>query len=419
MGNASLRVSLLGGFELRLDGAPLAPLDSSRAESLLAYLLLHRDAAQPRARLAYLLWPDSSEGQARTNLRHLLHTIRRQLSVLDDYLESTARALRWRPDAPIWLDVDEFMRSLSDVASPNTAVDRLTAAVALYGGDLLEGRYDEWLLPERERLRSHFLDALARLSAMLEARGELSGAVRRAEALLRQDPLREETYRALIRIHEASGDRARALHVYHMCASTLERELGVEPSTSTRELYERLVVESESRQAEPPRLGGPPFVGRSAERTKLARLWHESEQGLAQFVLVSGEPGIGKSRLVEEFRSWCVHRGAGVAAARAYAAEGALSYGPVVECLRSAELQRRIRRLSPEDVSELSRLLPELHSPASSPAPPDSLSQSDQRLRLFDAIARAVRATGTPQSCSCPSTTSNGATARRSNSYTS
>jgi DNA-binding SARP family transcriptional activator len=73
------RIRLLGGFELDFGEGPVPPLESARAESLLAYLLLHRDAPQPRQRLAFALWPDSSEAQARTNLRHLLHNLRSRL----------------------------------------------------------------------------------------------------------------------------------------------------------------------------------------------------------------------------------------------------------------------------------------------------------------------------------------------------
>ena len=70
-----LRARLLGTVDLQLDDQPLAPLDSARAESLLAYLLLHRDAPQPRQHLAFLLWPGSAEGQAQTNLRKVLYTL--------------------------------------------------------------------------------------------------------------------------------------------------------------------------------------------------------------------------------------------------------------------------------------------------------------------------------------------------------
>src|SRR5204862_85476 len=84
------------------------PRRAARAESLLAYLVLHRDAPQPRQRLAFLLWPDSTEPQARTNLRHLLHTLRRTLPSLVRFLDVTPRALQWRTDAPLWLDVAAF-----------------------------------------------------------------------------------------------------------------------------------------------------------------------------------------------------------------------------------------------------------------------------------------------------------------------
>src|SRR5688500_1690126 len=74
-----LQIRLLGELDLRRDGVSLPPLESVRAESLLAYLLLHREAPQPRERIAFLLWPDSTEAQARTNLRHVLHTLRHAL----------------------------------------------------------------------------------------------------------------------------------------------------------------------------------------------------------------------------------------------------------------------------------------------------------------------------------------------------
>jgi uncharacterized protein YbjT (DUF2867 family) len=99
MASATLRIRLLGQLDLRQDEVAVPPLGSARAESLLAYLLLHREAPQPRQRLAFLLWPDSTEPQARTNLRHLLHNLRRALPDPDRFLEVTQRTLRWRDDA--------------------------------------------------------------------------------------------------------------------------------------------------------------------------------------------------------------------------------------------------------------------------------------------------------------------------------
>ena len=130
---AALRIRLLGELDLRLDGRPLPPLESARAESLLAYLLLHREAPQSRQRLAFLLWPDSTEPQARTNLRHVLHNLRQALPDLDRFLQVTPRTLRWRPEGPSWLDVAAFRDALARAAgAADGGVAALREAVELY-----------------------------------------------------------------------------------------------------------------------------------------------------------------------------------------------------------------------------------------------------------------------------------------------
>ena len=397
MASATLRIRLLGELDLRLGEVPLPPLGSARAESLLAYLLLHRDAPQPRQRLAFLLWPDSSEPQARTNLRHLLHVLRRALPDLDRFLEVTPRALRWREDAAWWLDVAAFEDAIARADQAGRADRELAAlrqAAELYGGDLLEGSYDEWLVGEREQLRRRHLQALDRLVELLEARGEHAKAIGYAERVLGEDPLREAAYRVLMRLHDARGDRARALRVYHACAAALERELSVEPSAATRRAYEALLPApaepAAGQPGRPGRIGRPPLVGRAAQRTRLTDLWRAAERGEARLVLVTGEPGAGKTRLVEEFRSWCVSRGAATAEARSYPAEGALAYGPVVAWLRSAPLAGHLGRLDPGQESQLVRLLPELRPAAPGPPPPAPPPDPDQRRLLFEALARAV-----------------------------
>src|SRR5512136_1904134 len=108
-----LSVSLLGYFYIRNDEAPVTDVDSSRLQSLLAYLLLHRDAPQSRAHLAYLFWPDTSEAQAHTNLRNLLHHLRRALPDADSVLDATVLTLQWRSDTPLTLDVADFSSALA------------------------------------------------------------------------------------------------------------------------------------------------------------------------------------------------------------------------------------------------------------------------------------------------------------------
>jgi DNA-binding SARP family transcriptional activator len=410
MAPATLRIWLFGELDLRLGEEPLLPLGSARAESLLAYLLLHREAPQPRQRLAFLLWPDSSEPQARTNLRHLLHVLRRALPDADRYLEVTPRTLRWREDAPWWLDVAAFEEAVARAGrepggerEPDGGgeLPALRKAVGLYRGDLLEGGYDEWLLDPRERLRQDHLQVLERLVELLETRGELAEAIGSAERLLLADPLREATYRVLMRLHDARGDRARALRAYHACAAALERELSVEPSAPTRRAYEALLPSQPEPAAgeRPARLGpvgAPPLIGRAAQRARLAELWRASERGAARLVLVTGEPGAGKTRLVEELRSWCIQQGAATAEARSYPAEGALAYGPVVAWLRSPALAAHLQRLDPSPLVELARLLPELRPLAPGPPAPDLPSGPERRRVLFEALAEAVAVPGPP-----------------------
>jgi DNA-binding SARP family transcriptional activator len=376
-----LSVKLLGELELRLDGVPLAPLGSARAESLLAYLVVHRGAPVPRQRLAFVLWPDSSEAQARTNLRHVLHKLRRGLPGFETYVEVGPRTLRWRDDAPASADVDAFLAGDLDA----------------YRGDLLEGSYDEWAAGPREELRAAFLEALERAEGLAPA-----------ERLIRADPLRESAYRRVMALHAAAGDRARALRASHALAAVLDRELGTPPSAETRAVYEALLREDAPATASPPASPSPPaaapppavasppatasplalgaaspraLVGRSREVSRLDGIWAAAKAGRASFVVVSGEPGIGKTRLLEELRA---RAGGAAAEARSYAAEGAPAYAPVVAWLRSEPLAARRSRLDPAQLAELARVLPELGEP------PAALPPREQRRRLFEALAAAV-----------------------------
>jgi DNA-binding SARP family transcriptional activator len=395
MDTEAVRARLLGPLDLCLGEHQLRSLDSARAESLLAYLLLHRDAPQPRQCLAFLLWPDSTEGQAQTNLRKVLHTLRRALPGADRLIDIGPRMLRWRADAPLWLDVEHFERALAE--------GRLEEAVETYRGELLEGRYDEWLADERKRLAGLHLDALQRLARQHEQNQRWPDAIRCAERLIAHDPLREESHRLLIQLCSACGDRARAVRAYHVCATTLERELGIEPSPGTRALYESLVAapalvgdqaKSESPAAAPaarrrPR-GTSPFVGRAGEVATLVALWDAAASGRAHLALITGEAGIGKTRLVEELRA---RAGAVTAEARAYPAEGPIAYGVVTAWLRSPPVAARLSRLERPYLTELARLLPELtaHVP-----PPQPVPEAELRRRLFRAIARALVAAGAP-----------------------
>ena len=390
-----LRIRLLGGLDARYGAERVSTLESPRLQSLLAYLLLHRHTAQQRQHLAFVLWPDSTEAQARTNLRQLLHHLRRAIPQSDSLLEVGAASIQWRPDGPFSLDVAQFelAADLADKDGDTEAREALEVAVALYGGELLPGCYDEWILSERERLRDRNIGLLERLTKILEQERDYRGAARYAERLLRSDPLHESTYRRLMRLYSLCGDRARALRVYHTCATVLERELGVEPSSATRDAYTALLsLESTVEVAETrPALAMEwPLIGRRTEWERAVGAWHAAVEGQARFLVVMGEAGIGKTRLVQELEVWCARQGVATARSRSYAAEGRLAYAPVVEWLRSEALRRGVTKLSEVWLTEIARVLPELLTENPELPRPDPLAESEQRQRLFEALARAI-----------------------------
>ncbi|MEO0408591.1 MAG: BTAD domain-containing putative transcriptional regulator, partial [Cyanobacteria bacterium P01_A01_bin.135] len=237
-----LVIRLLGSFGLTYRGQPLPTTMAGRSQSLLAYLLLHPTLPQSRQQIAAALWPESLEGQSRTNLRKELHHLRRYLPEADQYLQVDSTTLSWRQDAPVWLDVTAFKQALAaEGAGVEAAIAHRQQAIDLYQGDLLPPLYDEWLAPHRDRLRQQFLQALAQLVDGLLQQHDYAAALLQAQRLLQQDPLREATYQALMQIHAGLGDRAAALQVYHQCMAVLRDELGIDPSSRTQQIYGALL----------------------------------------------------------------------------------------------------------------------------------------------------------------------------------
>lgn len=243
----AMHIRLLGTFLIASDRIPLTSVDMPRLQSLLAYLVLHHGAPQSRARLASLLWPDSTEEQAHTNLRNLLYKLRQALPESDRYLVIDRHTLQWQGDDSWTLDVLEFEQAVARAEQAEQEGNHvalrlaLEKAVELYQGDLLPGCYDDWVLPERDRLTQLFLDVLEWLLCLREQEGDYQGAIRIAQRLQRTDPLQEASYRHLMRLYAASGNRAAAVRTYQRCVAVLERELAVEPGPATRQLYEQLI----------------------------------------------------------------------------------------------------------------------------------------------------------------------------------
>ena len=167
-----------------------------------------------------------------------------------------------------------------------------------------------------------------------------------------------------MRLHAARGDRVRAMRAYHAYAAAAQRELGVVPSAAMRSAYEALLLDDDPR---PPPRTAPHWWGRARARPA-RRAWRSARPGGPQLVLVTGEPGIGRAAWSRSCGRPASDRRL-TAEARAYAAEGAVAYGPVIAWLRSAAIAPRLRGSSARR-SPAGALLPALRVPGLPPSAP-------------------------------------------------
>jgi DNA-binding SARP family transcriptional activator len=369
---------------LILDGRRLRAFNSLRLQRFLALIVLRRDP-QHRSRLAFELWPDSDEPQARTNLRKLLHDFRHSLPDIGAFVEIDNEIVRWIATGPSDVDVLRFQDAM--------AAGDFELAARLYSGDLLPACYDDWVLDERAKLRAQAHGALVRLTEEAAGRGDHKATLRYTQRIIDLEPTDEAAVQIQMEAHLALGDRAAALRTYHRCAEVLEHDLAVAPGEAIRAMYQHLRAGTFDRDEVQGKHLAPvaesPFVGRDLEWNQLNEAWNTARQGRAHLLLVTGEPGIGKSRLALELGRRIRAEGHMVASARAYEAAGRLPWGPVVDLLRSDVLRSHIETLDTVWRAELARLLPELRDASQLSAPSQS-GELAQRHRLFDAVNRAI-----------------------------
>ncbi|MFO7537081.1 MAG: BTAD domain-containing putative transcriptional regulator, partial [Chloroflexota bacterium] len=303
----SLEIQLLGEFNLQVNGRSLPALNADRPQTLLAYLLLHRQAPQPRRHIAFLLWPDSTETQALSNLRYLLHTLRHNLPEADSYLVVDKLSLQWLPQLPYRLDVADFEDALlaaQQTPDPHTARRWLEQAISQYHGDLLPANYDDWLIPLRDELARRYRTALTQLIDLLSEAGAYGAAADYGQQLVQQDPLNESHTIRLMRLYALAGERSAIWRVYHQCVAMLEQELGVEPETATHVAYEEALTQAAAPSAPMPALATPmprplpqpptPFIGREVELHEIGHLLVDPH---CRLLTITGPGGMGKTRL--------------------------------------------------------------------------------------------------------------------------
>ena len=244
-----------------------------------------------------------------------------------------------------------------------------------------------------------------RLALLFEEQNEFAQAIPWAERLVALDSLCEAHHQMLIRLHAANHDRASALRAYHQCMRVLRREMGVEPGAATQELFDR-ILKSDSPAARELASGSSAakpvsqlqkvraIVGRIAEWHQLASAWQSAVEEGPRVAVISGEPGIGKTRLADELYQSCVRQGHAAARSRCYAGQGQVAYAPVAEWLRSDAVRAGWTSLGPQQLSELARLLPEIgeqfpESELLGNGQPRPLAESWQRLHFYESLSAA------------------------------
>jgi len=408
---SGLRVYLLGPPRAEWGGHALAvPRRQARA---LLYRLAARLQPVPREHLCFLFWPDTPESICRRNLSRLLTHLRRALPA-PEVLVTSGDAV-WLDAQRTWSDAVAFEQG----ATARGATARVApTAVDLYRGPFLAGfslpgcrEFDMWATLEREAWERLYLEALAALIEERTASGDYVAAIAYARRYLATEELAEDVHRRLIELYAAVGDRSAALRQFERCVTALERELGVSPLPETQEAYRTVLAGETSRET---RFfgknlvsGGPvwatlpgldvPLVGREEVLGRLKQAYAGVQVGRGGVVLISGEPGIGKSRLVQEFatryrgQAWIL-TGAGFPGAQA------LPYEPLVQALRCSFAPLPPRPLAPLSpcsiapvwLAEASRLMPELGALHPNLPPLLPLEPEQARARLFEALYQCM-----------------------------
>jgi DNA-binding SARP family transcriptional activator len=377
------RLRLLGGLELRL-GDAAAMLPSRRSAALLACIAV--DAAATRAVLAERLWAGLGTAMARRNLRRELARLRE--AGLGDLVETTQESLTL--SNAVACDVRVFVEACQRGDS--------AAALAAWRGQLLEGfvlaeatEFDAWLSQQRSAFAARWRDAAAAQADHLEQGGALREALGLHARLREDDPVQERHYAAAMRLHYRLGEPAAALAIYGQCARVLREQLGIEPSPATSALAQRSraaealhpIVARRTRSVTPAL--EPELIGREAEAATV----RDTE---AAVLLVEGDAGVGKSRLVQD----CLRAPSTLVACCDPASQQAALH-PVAEALRFALLspQRadRVAALPPAVRREAARLLPALddHGPRATGVGTESAGPTEaQRDRFFDALGDTI-----------------------------
>jgi DNA-binding SARP family transcriptional activator/tetratricopeptide (TPR) repeat protein len=371
-----LRVRLLGGVVVERDGEPVPVPGSVRG--LLAFLAL-RPGPHGRDALAARFWPGVPQPAARASLRTAVWALRRALG--EDALQTSRSTVGLCPEA-LRVDVAEVAALVA------AGQDRL--AVEQCRGELLADLDEDWARTAWAEHQARHAGLLDRLAERAETGGGAAAAVHWSRLRCALTPLDEPAHCVLLRRLATAGDRAGALATGRAFAQRLRAELGVAPGPATRAVLAQLRGPTTAAGASSDGATWPLF-GRTRELAALTAAWSAAREGHGQVVVVTGEGGIGKTRLVTELARRADNAGGRVAVG------AGMDVGGEAPFAVWQELTRQLVRLvpaPPEDAGwppELGRLAPDLATGLGrTGVPPPVAAPELERLRIFDGALRLV-----------------------------
>lgn len=355
-----LRLFLLGRFEVARGERVLHAADWSRrkAAALLQRLALERRLVKDQA--IDFLWPEADFAAGANNLYRTLHALRQTLETTLG--PGTANAIFAFEDGvlslqpSVWVDAQEFERLCSALptAPLEQQIANLEQALVLYQGDLLPDElYAEWTLAPREALRRLHREASLALATHRRDRRDYNAAIALLTPLLAKDPADEMAHRELMRTYALTGRRHDALRQYQACVNALAAELEASPETETVTLYTQILngeltplplsaADKDRPASEIPSWLPPtpitleiersaPLVGRETDLETLRVQMHLAWRGRGQTILLTGDAGVGKTRLAYEALRLAASAGMTTLFGAAYEQEGQLPYQPFIE----------------------------------------------------------------------------------------
>jgi DNA-binding SARP family transcriptional activator len=389
--NSTLHVGLLGGFRLERGDVtqsafgrqPVCDWPRRSAKTLTKLLAARPGHALHREQIIDILWPEVDTESALNSFGKALHTARR---VLEPGLERRhdsaylrlADSMLVLNTERVVIDTDVF-EQLADRAMHSGDVEAYQAALGAYRGELLpEDRYETWCTERRNALVEMHLRLLIGLAEAYERRGACNEAADRLRQVLRQDPAREEVHRQLMRLYARMGTSDQAVRQFHICEEALRQELDLAPQPETVSLYNAIRANQSPRRPPAPGQDAGSLPGRSPVQTANSRAFIGREQVLNDMcelltrqgetrvglVVVSGEAGVGKTRLLEEFAARAIGHGAVVLRGGRGAHGNQFTCGPFAVALENyvAELPQADRTKLARRYPALARFVPSLRS---------------------------------------------------------